>query len=672
MSSDLNLVEFHAQTTAAMQGAGRVPGDKSISHRSIMMGSIAEGVTEVTGFLEGEDAISTMNAFRALGVRIEGPQQGRVTIHGVGLHGLKKPSVALDCGNSGTSMRLISGLLAGQPFDSILVGDSSLSKRPMKRVTDPLRLMGANIEANDGGRPPLKIQGNSTLKAIAYTLPMASAQVKSSVLLAGLYAEGVTEVTEPAVTRDHTERMLRGFGVNVHVQGSTVRLQGGQALKATRIDVPSDISSAAFFMVAASICEQADITLKHVGLNPTRTGVIDILKLMGANIELSNHAEVGGEPVADVRVRSAQLKGIHIPEHLVPLAIDEFPVLFVAAANAVGTTVLTGAEELRVKESDRIAVMAEGLQACGVDAQPTEDGMIIQGLGHVPGLRYQATNIESQGDHRIAMSFTVAAIRAQGTMIIKGAQTVDTSFPGFVALCRSLGMCVQSVTVNQVGLPPVIAIDGPTASGKGTVASLVAEKLGFQYLDSGAIYRVLALAVSQQGLSPDQSDQLPAIAELAWRLPVTFQQGLVRLNGEDVSAAIRTEQAGEMASRLAAIPDVRQALLQRQRDFRAGQGLVADGRDMGSVVFPDAALKVFLTASAEVRAQRRVAQIESRGLKADYPQIFSDLQARDARDSQRAVAPLKPCEDSQVLDCSQLGIQQVVDQICDWYQLLIK
>jgi 3-phosphoshikimate 1-carboxyvinyltransferase/cytidylate kinase len=626
----------------------------------------------VTGFLEGEDAISTMNAFRALGVRIEGPQQGRVTIHGVGLHGLKQSSAALDCGNSGTSMRLISGLLAGQPFDSTLVGDASLSKRPMKRVMDPLRLMGANIHANEGGRPPLNIQGNATLKAIAYTLPMASAQVKSSVLLAGLYAEGVTEVTEPAVTRDHTERMLRGFGVNVDVQGATVRLQGGQALKATRIDVPSDISSAAFFMVAASICEQADITLKHVGLNPTRTGVIDILKLMGANIELSNHAEVGGEPVADVRVRSAQLKGIEIPEHLVPLAIDEFPVLFVAAANAVGTTVLTGAEELRVKESDRIAVMADGLQACGVDAQPTADGMIIHGLGHVQGLRYQATNIESQGDHRIAMSFTVAAIRAQGTMIIKGAQTVDTSFPGFVALCRSLGMNVQSVMLNQVGLPPVIAIDGPTASGKGTVASLVAEKLGFQYLDSGAIYRVLAVAVEQQGLSPEQNDQLPAITELAWRLPVTFQQGLVRLNGEDVSAAIRTEQAGEMASRLAAIPDVRQALLQRQRDFRAGHGLVADGRDMGSVVFPDAALKVFLTASAEVRAQRRVAQIESRGLQADYQQIFSDLQARDARDTQRAVAPLKPCEDSKVLDCSQLGIQQVVDQICDWYQLLIK
>ena len=342
-------------------------------------------------------------------------------------------------------MRLMSGLLAGQGFNSRLTGDSSLAKRPMKRVIDPLVLMGAQIDAQEGGRPPLHIHGSNHLKGIDYVLPMASAQVKSCVLLAGLYADGTTTVTEPAVTRDHTERMLRGFGVEVVTDGSRASVKGGQTLKATKIDVPSDISSAAFFMVAASIAPQADITLKHVGLNPTRTGVIDILKLMGANIELGNHSEVGGEPVADVRIRSAALKGIDIPEHLVPLAIDEFPVLFVAAANATGRTVLTGAEELRVKESDRIAVMANGLQACGVDAQPTEDGMIIQGLGHVEGLRYKATRIESQGDHRIAMSFSVAAIRAQGTMVIQGAQTVDTSFPGFVALANSLGMRVQSV-----------------------------------------------------------------------------------------------------------------------------------------------------------------------------------------------------------------------------------
>lgn len=443
--SNHNLIEFHASSTNSMSGLARVPGDKSISHRSIMMGSIAEGVTEVKGFLEGEDAICTMNAFRDMGVKIEGPVDGRVTVHGVGLHGLKPSAKALDCGNSGTSMRLISGLLAGQDFDSELVGDDSLSKRPMKRVMDPLKLMGADIQSQEGGRPPLKVRGKRPLKAIHYDLPMASAQVKSCVLLAGLYADGITSVTEPAVTRDHTERMLNGFGVKVTTEDGRISIAGGQKLKATAIDVPSDISSAAFFMVAASICDNADITLKHVGMNPTRTGVIDILKLMGANLELTNHAVVGGEPVADVRVRSAQLKGIQIPEHLVPLAIDEFPVLFVAAANAVGQTVLTGAEELRVKESDRIAVMAKGLQACGVDATPTEDGMIINGKGGSPGARYGAAEIESQGDHRIAMSFTVAAIRASGTMRIKGAQTVDTSFPGFVQLASGLGLNVKSV-----------------------------------------------------------------------------------------------------------------------------------------------------------------------------------------------------------------------------------
>lgn len=443
-----NLTEFHASATTSMSGDLRVPGDKSISHRSIMFGALADGVTHVKGFLEGEDALCTMNIFREMGVQIEGPVAGNVTIHGVGLQGLKSPSRPLDCGNSGTSMRLISGILAGQKFSAELVGDPSLSKRPMKRVIDPLLKMGAHIKAQDGGRPPLQISPSSELKSIHYPLPMASAQVKSCVLLAGLFAEGVTSVEEPAVTRDHTERMLKGFGVEVITDGNKMSVRGGQRLSATTIDVPSDISSAAFFMVAASICERADITLKHVGMNPTRTGVIDILRLMGANIEILNESIVGGEPVADVRVQSAQLKGINIPEHLVPLAIDEFPVLFVAAANASGTTVLTGAEELRVKESDRIAVMADGLKACGVNATATEDGMIIEGLGTIDGPRYQAAAIESQGDHRIAMSFAVAAIRAEGTMCIKGAQTVNTSFPGFVEMANSLGMRLVSYQVE--------------------------------------------------------------------------------------------------------------------------------------------------------------------------------------------------------------------------------
>lgn len=448
MSSN-NSTEFHIQSTNNLSGLVRVPGDKSVSHRSIMLGSLANGTTHVRGFLEGEDALATMNIFRALGVTIQGPDQGRVTIEGVGLHGLKQPSVDLDCGNSGTSMRLLSGLLAGQGFESVLTGDDSLSKRPMKRVIDPLELMGAEIEPEAGGKPPLRIKAKKGLKSIHYNLPMASAQVKSCVLLAGLYAQGTTSVTEPAITRDHTERMLQGFGVEVHVEGSTVSVKGGQALQATSIDVPSDISSAAFIMVAASIAKQADVTLQHVGMNPTRTGIIEILKLMGANLEISNETTVGGEPVADIRVRNAQLKGIEIPENLVPLAIDEFPVLFVAAANATGQTVLTGAEELRVKESDRIAVMADGLQACGIQATATEDGMVIQGVGDKQGLRYRGATIQSLGDHRIAMSFAVAALRCEGEMRIQGAQTVNTSFPGFVPLMKGLGMNIQAVQVSE-------------------------------------------------------------------------------------------------------------------------------------------------------------------------------------------------------------------------------
>ena len=453
-------LHFYAQATTTLQGSVRVPGDKSISHRAIMLGSIAHGTTHIQGFLEGEDALCTMNAFRAMGVAIDGPHQGQVQVHGVGLHGLKAPSQPLDCGNSGTSMRLLAGLLAGQQFSSTLCGDASLSKRPMRRVIDPLSQMGAVIQANPAdpavGRPPLNIRPGRGLQAIHYTLPMASAQVKSSVLLAGLYAQGQTSVTEPEVTRDHTERMLRGFGVGVEQTpagdksaATTVRLQGGQSLRATTIDIPADISSAAFFMVAASICPEADITLRHVGINPTRTGIIDILRLMGADLTVTPTGEMGGEPVADIRVRSAALKGINIPAHLVPLAIDEFPVVFVAAANATGTTTLTGAAELRVKESDRIEVMAQGLQQCGVDAKPTQDGMVICGLGSKTGLRYQAASIDAQGDHRIAMSFVVAAIRAQGTMHITGAETVNTSFPGFVRLAQGLGFVLSATAPGQ-------------------------------------------------------------------------------------------------------------------------------------------------------------------------------------------------------------------------------
>jgi len=437
MSANPNL-RFHVQPGGSLQGTVRVAGDKSISHRSIMLGAIGEGVTRITGFLEGEDSLATLNAFRAMGVNIDGPDAGRVEVQGVGLHGLKAPSGALDLGNSGTSMRLLSGLLAGQAFDVELVGDQSLMSRPMRRVTEPLAEMGAQITTTEKGTAPLKIKGGQSLKGIEYRMPVASAQVKSCLLLAGLYARGRTCVTEPAPTRDHTERMLSGMGYPVEVEQATVCVQGEGHLKAIAIDVPADISSAAFFLVGASIAPGSDLLLQHVGINPTRTGVLNILKLMGADIEVRNPRDVGGEPVADLRVRSARLHGIDIPVEQVPLAIDEFPALFVAAACAEGRTVLTGAEELRVKESDRIQVMADGLQALGIAATPTPDGMVIEG-GVLGGGR-----INSHGDHRIAMSFAMAALRASEAVVIDDCANVNTSFPGFVELAASCGLSIRS------------------------------------------------------------------------------------------------------------------------------------------------------------------------------------------------------------------------------------
>ncbi len=426
-------VTFSCQPGGSLTGSARVPGDKSISHRSIMLGALAEGTTHIRGFLQGDDAIATLNAFRVMGVKIDGPDKGRVTVHGVGMQGLNAPSADLDLGNSGTSMRLLSGLLAGQKFDSTLTGDVSLSKRPMNRVIDPLTKMGADIESALNGTPPLMIKGGKTLSGINYLMPMASAQVKSSLLLAGLFANGSTCVTEPAMTRDHTERMLNGFGYSVERQDMTVILQGGGRLHATDIEVPGDISSAAFFIVGACITKNSDITLQHVGINPTRIGVVNILRLMGADISIFNERDVGGEPVGDIRVRNSPLKGITIPQDQVPLAIDEFPVIFVAAACAEGETVLKGAEELRVKESDRIQVMADALSNVGVQARPTDDGMVICASDIKGG------EVRSCGDHRIAMAMSIAALRAQGSITIQDCANVNTSFPGFAEMANRLG-----------------------------------------------------------------------------------------------------------------------------------------------------------------------------------------------------------------------------------------
>jgi 3-phosphoshikimate 1-carboxyvinyltransferase len=429
--------KFIVHSGGNLTGRVRVPGDKSISHRSIMLGSLAEGVTDITGFLEGEDSLATLAAFTSMGVAIEGPDRGRVSIQGVGLRGLTTPRQALYLGNSGTSMRLMAGLLAGQVFDSLLTGDASLSGRPMKRVVEPLTRMGAHITMTAAGTAPLAIRGGMPLRGIDYAMPVASAQVKSCLLLAGLYASGRTCITEPAPTRDHTERMLTGMGYPLQRAAGRVCLEGGHALQGISIDIPADISSTAFFLVGASIAPGSDLMLEHVGMNPTRTGVIDILLRMGADIRIDRPREVGGEPVADLHVRSAPLHGIDIPPELVPLAIDEFPVLFVAAACASGRTVLTGAEELRVKESDRIQVMANGLATLGIDATATPDGMVIEGGEFGSGI------IDSHGDHRIAMAFAMAALCARGSIEILDCANVNTSFPGFVELAGCAGLHIE-------------------------------------------------------------------------------------------------------------------------------------------------------------------------------------------------------------------------------------
>lgn len=420
------------QPAASVRGEITVPGDKSISHRSIMLGAIANGITTVRGFLRGEDNLSTMHAFRAMGVEINDDGE-TVKITGRGLYGLKEPADVLDCGNSGTTIRLITGLLSGQSFFSVVTGDQYLRKRPMKRVVEPLTLMGARISGRKGGTlAPLAIDGGS-LQGIAYQSPVSSAQIKSSIMLAGLYAAGETSVSEPSLSRDHSERMFKLFGASLVRGDKSVTVRGGVELTGQEVTVPGDISSAAFFMVAALITPHSELLIKNVGVNPSRTGIIDILQSMGGDIQLLDQREVSGEPVADILVRSSRLKGISISGAVVPRAIDEFPAICVAAALAEGVTVVRDAKELRVKETDRITAMADNLRALGIVVTESEDGMDITGSEQLSG-----GTVDSCGDHRIAMSMSVAALVASSAITVTDIACVATSFPTFFPLLEKV------------------------------------------------------------------------------------------------------------------------------------------------------------------------------------------------------------------------------------------
>ncbi|ANN95451.1 TPA: 3-phosphoshikimate 1-carboxyvinyltransferase [Legionella pneumophila] len=432
----MSMLNFISKPVGCLKGEITVPGDKSISHRSIIFGAIAIGTSVIDGFLDGEDCIATLKAFQSMGVRIEGPDKQRVIIHGVGKYGLKQPQNIIDCVNSGTSMRLLAGLLAAQQFDSQLTGDESLLKRPMLRISRPLSQMGADVTTQDG-KPPIVIKGGKKLNGIHYVMPEASAQVKSCLLLAGMYAEGQTKITENAVSRDHTERMLRTFSYPVQIQDGAIVIDRNGECHGTRLNIPGDISSAAFFIVAASITPGSDVLIRNVGINPTRTGIIHILTEMGADIRVLNQRAYGEEPVADLHIRYSQLKGIDIPASMVPLAIDEFPVIFIAAACAQGKTTLHGAKELRLKESDRIGAMVDGLNQLGVHAEGFDDGILIEG-GSIQG-----GEVNSRGDHRIAMSFAIAGAVASAPVTIKNCANVATSFPSFVTTANMLHFQIE-------------------------------------------------------------------------------------------------------------------------------------------------------------------------------------------------------------------------------------
>jgi 3-phosphoshikimate 1-carboxyvinyltransferase len=439
VSNAAGAARYRVAPGGAVSGTLAVPGDKSISHRALMLGAIADGDTRIHGFLNGEDCLATARALTALGVGIEFHSATEVLVHGVGGEGLRGSNAALDMGNAGTAMRLMMGLLAGQGFTSTLIGDASLMRRPMERVAVPLRTMGAVI-TTDQGRPPVRIEGSRALRALQYELPVASAQVKSALLLAALNAQGRTYLTEPAPSRDHTERMLRAFGVEVLREGATVALEGGQSLRGTEVTVPGDFSSAAFFLVAGCLAAEQPLLLTNVGLNPTRTGLLEILQLMGADIRVRRHPGTvrDAEPVADLEVRRSVLHGISVPAALVPLSIDEFPVFFIAAACASGETVVREASELRVKESDRLAAMAAGLEVLGVENQLLPDGLWLRGVAD-----FRGGTIDSLGDHRIAMAFAVAALRARAPLEILDVANVATSFPGFVELARTAGLQIE-------------------------------------------------------------------------------------------------------------------------------------------------------------------------------------------------------------------------------------
>ena len=648
-----SLTPMSSHEASALNGTITVTGDKSISHRALILASQVLGKTTITGLLEGEDVINTANALRAMGVKIERIAANHWVVQGVGVGGLSEPSNALDMGNSGTGARLMMGLVSPYEFVSFFIGDASLSSRPMKRVITPLEKMGVKFVSHSGGKLPLALQGSNELLPIEYTLPVASAQIKSAILLAALNIAGTTTVIEPQATRDHTERMLTHFGWQIETNrkpdGSVViSLNGQQELPyANReIIVPSDPSSAAFPVVAALIVPHSDITIENVTINPLRIGLYTTLKEMGADIEFQNPRISAGEEVADIRVRYSKLKAVTVPEERAPSMIDEYPILAIAASFAEGKTKMQGLAELKVKESDRLAAIAAGLTECGVSAVIEGDNLIVVGSEKPRGGGIVKTNF----DHRIAMSFLIMGLATEQKVKVDDATAIATSFPNFVELISKIGGRLAKEETRNI---LTIAIDGPAASGKGTLARRLAEHLGYNYLDTGSIYRAVGLKLVYSGKNPYDKR---AACDAALSLTI-----------QDLSnPRLRQEKIGQAASIISSIPEVRAILLDFQRNFAQNpKGAILDGRDIGTVVCPNADVKIFITASMEARADRRHRELQGEGIKVVYESVLEDLRERDERDAKRDAAPLVPADDAIIIDSSNMDANSVFVKVLD-------
>lgn len=658
-------LSLQSSLASPLLGAASVPGDKSISHRSLLLASQVKGTTTIHGLLEGEDVINTARALRQLGVQIESEQQDAGNrerkhrtwkVQGVGVGGLRESDSVLDMGNSGTGARLMMGLVTPYPFTTIFTGDHSLVKRPMGRVTNPLMRMGAKFMGRSEGRLPLALQGSNGATPITYRLPLPSAQVKSAVLLAALNTKGTTTVIEPEATRDHTERMLRYLGFTIEQKqlddgAVAITLEGQQSIapQDRELTVPSDPSSAAFLVVAALLVPGSELTIRNVCLNPTRTGLFTTLEEMGGNITYLNRRDVGGEEVADMLVKSSQLKAVTVPAERAPVMIDEYPILAVAAACAEGTTIMQGLAELRVKESDRLTAVAEGLTANGVINTIKGDDLHVEG-GSAPsggGL------VKCHYDHRIAMAFLVMGMVARNPVQVDDARAIATSFPNFTAIINRLGGHIQPAgdTHTTRFRPLTIAIDGPAASGKGTLARRISTYCGYPYLDTGSLYRMVGLKLIYNGQDP--ADKAAAI------------EAAQNISEQDfANPRLRQERVGQAASIVSAIPEVRQALLDYQRAFAdRAEGAVLDGRDIGTVVCPEADLKFFITASLDARAKRRHRELQGQGIEVVYDSVLADLKERDERDSKRAVAALIQADDAIAIDSSNLSAREVFETV---------